>query len=616
MWSYRKDLPSCSGLLEGNVKRTLVALALWVSWLACAWAEDPVYFADAKLKAAVEHALWTSDPTPSDMLGLTSLFAGEYPGDPGISDITGLEYATNLQTLRLPHNRIDDVSALSGLTALETLVLNNNRLSDLSPLSGLYNVRHLDVHDSEVTDIDALSGLRNLRTLILRDNQVSDIRPLSCLANLEYVDFLRSRIEDISPLLSLTGLQYLDLRGNPLSPEACTTYIPQIIANNPGIDLQHDRCSRHCVVLSSTVGGSITEPGEGEFTYDNGEMVCLLAEAEPGFVFDSFSGTYCTRANPALFTISQDQEIRANFVSVLDTVHVDADRPSDPGANGTREHPLGRIQEAIEVAREGVTIVVHAGTYHETIDLLGKHITLTGFDPNDHEVGAWPVLDGGGAGPVVSFTCGEDPNCRLAGFVITAGKGQLAGAMACSSSSPTIANCLIVGNQATDTTGGAVYCVNSHAALLNCTIAGNYGGSNGAGLYLVNSHVEVVNSILWGNGPCDIVCAGLGGALVSYSDVEGGWGGPGCIDTDPLFADAGRWAGAIWVMGDYHLQSQLGRWDFKAQTWVQDRATSPCIDGGDPSGVVGQEPSPNGGIVNIGAYGRTAEASKSRSRVD
>ncbi len=39
--------------------------------------------------------------------------------------------------------------------------------------------------------------------------------------------------------------------------------------------------------------------------------------------------------------------------------------------------------------------------------------------------------------------------------------------------------------------------------------------------------------------------------------------------------------------------------------------TSPCIDAGDPMSPIGHEPFPNGGIVNMGAYGGTAEASKS-----
>ncbi len=59
------------------------------------------------------------------------------------------------------------------------------------------------------------------------------------------------------------------------------------------------------------------------------------------------------------------------------------------------------------------------------------------------------------------------------------------------------------------------------------------------------------------------------------------------------------------------MKSEAGRWDPSIETWVLDEMTSPCIDEGDPSDDVGFEPNPNGGRINIGAYGGTAEASKS-----
>jgi hypothetical protein len=63
--------------------------------------------------------------------------------------------------------------------------------------------------------------------------------------------------------------------------------------------------------------------------------------------------------------------------------------------------------------------------------------------------------------------------------------------------------------------------------------------------------------------------------------------------------------------GDYHLKSQAGWWDADEEQWTTDETTSPCIDAGDPTRPIGLEPFPNGGIINMGAYGGTAEASKS-----
>ena len=52
-----------------------------------AQAEEPVDFASANLKAAVEGQLGVSDPTPTDMLKLTFLDANSRT----IADLTGLE---------------------------------------------------------------------------------------------------------------------------------------------------------------------------------------------------------------------------------------------------------------------------------------------------------------------------------------------------------------------------------------------------------------------------------------------------------------------------------------------------------------------------------------------
>jgi hypothetical protein len=94
---------------------------------------------------------------------------------------------------------------------------------------------------------------------------------------------------------------------------------------------------------------------------------------------------------------------------------------------------------------------------------------------------------------------------------------------------------------------------------------------------------------------------------------------------EPYFAKPGYWANvcdpniivepdepnAFWIQGDYHLKSQAGRYDPNSGSWVMDDVTSLCIDAGDPNSPIGDEPFPNGGIINMGAYGGTGEASKS-----
>jgi len=110
--------------------------------------------------------------------------------------------------------------------------------------------------------------------------------------------------------------------------------------------------------------------------------------------------------------------------------------------------------------------------------------------------------------------------------------------------------------------------------------------------------------------------------MITYSNVQGGFTGEGNIDADPLFAVLGYFdpngtpediSDDYWIDGDYHLKSQAGRYDPNTQTWIVDDVNSPCIDAGDPNSPVAFESYPNGYIINMGAYGGTAEASKSPS---
>lgn len=635
------------------MKRVWFALALSLVWVVCAWAEEPVQFGDARLKEAVEDALWVSDPTPSDMLELTELDAGSME----IESLVGLEYATNLTSVELTFNHISDISPLSGLSNLTEIVLNNNQISDISVVAGLPDLVHLDIHNNEISDISAVSGLSGLHTVILRINRISDISPLSGLLDLEYLDLRNNQISDISslsglsklrivdlwsneiidisPLCGLTCLDSLELGNNPLNQDACDSYIPQIIANNPGLRISHRPCTPLCISVTASPGGRVTAPGEGKYVVDYGDIVCLEAQADPGFRFVGWSGSYFSTQPSVCITADQDYEIRANFETTAAELYVDDDAPddpkpgdphiSDPDEIGTPEHPIDSIQEALDVATNGATVFVYPGVYRENINLLGKKIHLVAVDPADPHAGPCAVIEGTGAGPVVRIGSGSGSDCSLTGFVITKGRGNPAGGIDCSYSSPTLQNCLIVGNRCTNPNGGALYFYDSKAVLINCTIADNYGGEDGAALMLVDSDITMTDSIVWDNRPNEISPQGTSVPLIQYCCVRGWWPDTGNTHTDPLFARRGHWAGptdpnqvlgwddsqGVWVDGDYHLRSQAGRWEPLTGLWVSDEVTSPAIDAGDRTSPVGHEPSPNGDRINMGAYGGTTEASKS-----
>ncbi|MGD9613307.1 MAG: right-handed parallel beta-helix repeat-containing protein, partial [Kiritimatiellia bacterium] len=74
---------------------------------------------------------------------------------------------------------------------------------------------------------------------------------------------------------------------------------------------------------------------------------------------------------------------------------------------------------------------------------------------------------------------------------------------------------------------------------------------------------------------------------------------------DPEFANT--------VNGDFHPKSPGGRYVAATGTWTNDAALSPLVDAGPADWPVGNEPSPNGNIVNLGAYGNTAQASMTQT---
>ena len=200
--------------MMNSLRTSLVGiLCLIMTGLAMAAPGDLVVFNDPALEAAVEAELGP-DPNEADMLGLTYLFAG----NKGVSDLTGLEYALNLQELYLLQNNISDLSPLTNLTSLGILNLSNNNISNLSALSDLINLTYLNLSFNNISIISALSELTDLETLDLAGNTISNISALSDLTNLKLLYLgQNSNLSDVSPLAGLTNLKKLSLDNNSIN---------------------------------------------------------------------------------------------------------------------------------------------------------------------------------------------------------------------------------------------------------------------------------------------------------------------------------------------------------------------------------------------------------------
>ena len=215
---------------------------------------EEVWMPDANLRAAVRAALGLAPGdvlTQQAMQGLTKLDASlpwNAPASVKVSDLTGIEHATQLTYLDLDYNYLDldynkvsNMSVLSSLTQLTELSLSGNEIVDISVLSGLTQLTALYLWGNEIVDISVLSGLTQLTVLYLGGNEVVDISVLSGLTQLTELDLWGNDIIDVSPLSGLTQLTELYLWGNDIidvSPLSGLTQLTWLSLNsNKVIDI-------------------------------------------------------------------------------------------------------------------------------------------------------------------------------------------------------------------------------------------------------------------------------------------------------------------------------------------------------------------------------------------
>lgn len=127
----------------------------------------------------------------------------------GISDLSGLEYFTGLERLKLQGNQIQDLKPLQNLTHLTELWLRKNKVTDLTPLQGLTALKTLLLTNNAVNDLQPLKGLQNLDQLVFENNKVKDLTPLKDLHNLTSLDVSGNSVVDLTPLAGLSKLKWL-----------------------------------------------------------------------------------------------------------------------------------------------------------------------------------------------------------------------------------------------------------------------------------------------------------------------------------------------------------------------------------------------------------------------
>ena len=162
------------------MRRVIVPLFLLLVFPISTPAETTVDISDSNLRAAIREALNIARGAPisrEDIHRLTHLYADNR----GIINLSGLEAATNLETLSLGENPLRNVSPLAYLINLRILVLRNCQINDINSLAPLAQLEVLIMHDNRVGDIGSLAGCTQLTELNARNNPISDLTPLAHL---------------------------------------------------------------------------------------------------------------------------------------------------------------------------------------------------------------------------------------------------------------------------------------------------------------------------------------------------------------------------------------------------------------------------------------------------
>jgi hypothetical protein len=340
----------------------------------------------------------------------------------------------------------------------------------------------------------------------------------------------------------------------------------------------------------------------------------------------------------ARYTENSFDEAASCEVRIRPTVqilYVDDDATNDPGPNdpsisdpyesGTEEHPFDAIQEAIDVAGDGDTVIVLPGDYYENIDFMGKDFTLTSANPrdlttvkatrlysesgyaitaSDGDILGLSILGNGGirCGENVNYTCYSPTirNCRI----IVNGTGiSFFVPYRHEAVYPVIENNIIAGYSCIDMFAQANARGGVQGIIRNNVLTNSRGDRKGSGIsYRVHkSAPQVINNIItklkYGIYLTYTSILEERKARIRYNNIYDNQenyhidspptpldltGVNGNISINPLFVD--------YENGNFHLQS-----------------ISPCINAGDPEGdYSGQtdidgEPRVMGCGVDIGA---------------
>ncbi len=281
------------------------------------------------------------------------------------------------------------------------------------------------------------------------------------------------------------------------------------------------------------------------------------------------------------------------YEASLETWYVDGSVPVS-GDGGSWERAFQTIQEGIDAARAGDSVIVAQWTYAENIQFNGRDITLRSTDPSDPKVVASTIIiDAGEQASVVTFTGAETSQCLLIGFTIRNGMadygGGICGGTRWRHTHATIRSNTITHNSAAYDGGGLAFCdgiiesnviienrardnggglTDCQRTIRNNTIADNSAFYSGGGFFWCHGTIEgnlISNNVAARGGGLDTCNGTIERNTITGNSVSYGGGGlawcEGIVQSNLVMSNSAYYGGGL-AWGEAIIQNNLivGNW--------------------------------------------------------